>query len=168
MAPNVLVALWCVAVAPAAALQSTRLPARPRVARVAARLEASSAARPLGLELSKPSAALVALAAAVAVRHPLPRADVAFSLFYPAYLVAANAMRFGNNADAAERPHLPLLREGRGPWFKTYVRTFARLAILAPLPLVFFAPRNVGAAAAPHLFLLLLQCAWEGLTNSNR
>jgi hypothetical protein len=116
----------------------------------------------LGLAPKSDSGVLIFLAWLVARSKRIPVPDMAFAFAFPAYLVLANALRFdGNNV---ERPFKPLLREGRGPWFKRYVLSYALVGLLLPLPVVFFAPSAIALAAAPHLFLTLVQCALESLT----
>ena len=99
---------------------------------------------------------------------PIPVKDIAFSIIFPVYLIIANAFRFQFNAPARKRGDQLgfLLKEGRRPWFDRYVRTFATLGLLLPFGLVVLGPSDVGMAAAPHLFLLLVQVLMEKVTNN--
>jgi len=125
-----------------------------------------------GLAPTADSGVLLFLAAVVARSHRLPAADVAFAVGYPAYLLLANRLRFdGGRLDydsMGSSSFKPLLRDGRGPWFKRYVFAYALAGLLLPLPFTFAAPPAVAAAAAPHLFLTACQCAFESLTSHAR
>ena len=116
----------------------------------------------LGLAPNANSAVLLFVAVLVARSHSLPLADLAFAAGFPVYLVLANSLRFDNYED--KQRFKPLLREGRGPWFKRYILTFALAGLVLPLPLVLVAPPAIARAAAPHLFLTAVQCAVEALT----
>ena len=120
----------------------------------------------LGLSPTGREGLLLFLAAMLGRSRAVPAADVAFALLYPAYLVVANKVRFDGNQ--YERKFKPLLREGRGAWFKRYVFTYALVGLLLPFPVVLMAPSAVAAAATPHLFLTAVQCAVEGLTANVR
>lgn len=120
----------------------------------------------LGLAPSANSGVLLFAAVLVARSHSLPLADLTFAAGFPAYLVLANVLRFDGNE--GEQRFKPLLREGRGPWFKRYILTFALAGLVLPLPLVFAAPPAIARAAAPHLFLTAVQCAVEALTAHSR
>jgi hypothetical protein len=120
----------------------------------------------MGLAPSANSGLLLVIAALVTKSQMLPTGDVAFAVAFPIYLMIANAMRF--NGNQIEDKFEPLLRQGRGPWFKRYVATYAIFSLLLPVPFVFFGPSAVAAAAAPHLFLTLVQCAFESLTAHTR
>ena len=113
---------------------------------------------------------LMVLAFFVARTHRLPAADLAFALVYPLYLMLANVVRFDRclERSRAEKRFQPLLREGRGTWFKRYILSYALVSLALPLPFVFLAPRAVAAAAAPHLFLTAVQSAVESLTAHQR
>lgn len=120
---------------------------------------------------------LLFLAAVIARSHTIPRADLAFAVAFPAYLAFVNEKRFDGNRGGKSMElatfsfgsgFKPLLSSGRGPWFKRYVFTYALLGLLLPLPIVFCAPNPVAVAAAPHLFLLAVQFACEGLTANVR
>ena len=124
----------------------------------------------LGLAPKGDAGLLLALAFFVGRTHRLPIADLAFAAAYPLYLMLANVVRFDRclERSRAEQRFQPLLREGRGPWFKRYVLSYALVSLALPLPFVFLAPRAVAAAAAPHLFLTAMQCAVESLTAHQR
>ena len=118
----------------------------------------------LGLAPQADSYVLIWAAILLARRRALPLADLAFAIGFPAYLAVSNWVLFNANL-GYERPYKPLLREGRGAWFKRYVLTYAIVGLLLPLPVIVFAPSAIAVAAAPHLFLTLVQCACEGLTS---
>mgnify|MGYP001161202374 CR=1 FL=1 len=124
----------------------------------------------VGLAPKGDAGLLMVLAVFVARMHRLPATDLAFALAYPLYLMLANVVRFDRclERSRAEQRFQPLLREGRGPWFKRYILTYALVSLALPLPFVFLAPRAVAAAAAPHLFLTAVQCAVESLTAHQR
>ena len=127
--------------------------------------------RPAPLVVSADSVVLLSIGAAVAAAHPVPRADLFFVVAYPCYMALTNEWRFGGNVVGAHREFVPLLREGRGPWFMRYVKSFALVSLLLPLPIVFGCfglgvPLSVSRAAAPHILLVLTQCACESLTRS--
>ena len=109
----------------------------------------------LGLAPRADAGMLIVLALLIARTHRLPLADLAFAIAFPAYLMTANALRFDGNK--IEQRFQPLLREGRGRWFKRYVASYALFGLALPTPFVFFAPRAVAVAAAPHLFLTAIQ-----------
>ena len=119
----------------------------------------------LGLAPGTRPAILLGIAFFVARAQPLPVADLAFAAAFPAYLLLANYLRFDLGNDKRFKP---LLREGRGAWLKRYVLTTTLLGLMLPLPLVFLGPRSIALAAAPHLFLTAIQCAFEGLTAHSR
>jgi hypothetical protein len=52
------------------------------------------------------------IAALIAWNSPIPPSDMVFCLIYPIYLSLANKFRFRSNADAIDKPYLPLLRKG--------------------------------------------------------
>jgi hypothetical protein len=106
------------------------------------------------------------LSVAIALSRPIPKADVAFSICFPLYLALANRFRFDRNAPsiAAKREVVSLLREGQGPWFKKYLMSAATIGVFLPVLFLLVAPRYVSDAAAPHLYLLLVQIAMETLT----
>lgn len=124
----------------------------------------------LGLAPKGDAGLLMVLAFFVARTHRLPAADLAFALVYPLYLMLANVVRFDRclERSRAEQRFQPLLREGRGTWFKRYILSYALVSLALPLPFVFLAPRAVAAAAAPHLFLTAVQSAVESLTAHQR
>ena len=162
------------AIAPAAALAPAGVPTLRR-ARAPTGLHlamsSGSSSRPAPLTVSADSLVLLSIAGAIAAAHPVPRADLLFSVAYPCYLALTNEWRFGGNAVGAGREFVPLLREGSGPWFKRYVQSFALVGLLLPLPIIFGCfglgvPLAVSRAAAPHHLLILVQCACEGLTRS--
>ena len=124
----------------------------------------SSSSLPLERQPLGSSYALLVLAATLAFKYPLPADTLVFSLAFPTYIFLANAIRFRFNAGARNRSHLPLLREGGGLWFTRYVLSFAAAGLLFPLVLCALGSSDVGRAAAPHLYLTLVQCACEGLT----
>ena len=106
------------------------------------------------------------LAVAIGLSRPIPQADLAFSICFPLYLALANRFRFDRNAPAiaAKREVIPVLREGRGPWFKRYVTSFGMIGVILPVMFQLVAPRYISDAAAPHLYLVLCQVAMETLT----
>lgn len=100
---------------------------------------------------------------------PVPVKDVAFSMIFPAYLIMANALRFQFNAPARRKEiKLMLLKEEILPWCSRYMITFATLGLILPFGLVLLGPSDVGVAAAPHLFLLLVQVFMERVTHHVR
>lgn len=117
-----------------------------------------------GLAPQADSYVLLSTAYLIARYRALPLADLAFAIGFPAYLAISNWCLFDCNL-GYERPYKPLLREGRGAWLKRYILTYALLGLLLPLPIVLMAPPTIAIAAAPHLFLTLVQCACEGLTS---
>lgn len=166
----ILVALCCVSTGTCYTMKSPwtqRLPLR----RSAAQTAASDPSHlsplpsvPVGWKAPSPAEITLAGAAAlVAYARPVPLADRVFSVAYPAYLYAANRLRFDRNAPAADRKQVPPLREGRGPWFGRYVVSFAMAGLLIPLVLQVVAPEAVSGPAAPHLYLTLCQCFMEAL-----
>ena len=126
----------------------------------------------VGLAPQKDTFILLFVAFLVARAHCLPMPDIAFAAAFPAYLGFANYLRFdlamtrlySEGGTTLPKRYKPLLREGRGVWLKRYVLTTALLGLVLPLPIVFLAPRSIGLAAAPHLFLHACQCACEGMT----
>lgn len=170
-----------IAVLPSAAAFTRPLPVLPvlrkhpaqssRVA-VACVEQPSNSKQPSPLTVSPDSIVLLGIAGSIAYVHPIPFADLAFAVAYPCYLAVMNQWRFGGNSVGADREFVPLLREGRGEWFKQYVLSFALAGLLVPLPVVFgcfifeLVPSAVSAAAAPHLLLTMVQCACEALTRS--
>jgi len=125
-----------------------------------------------GLSCPKSPAALIfsAVIALLACTRPIPFWDRFFSIVYPLYLCLANRFRFDRNAPsvAAQKATLPLLREGSGPWFSTYMKAFATVGIILPLAVQIFAPRAVANAAAPHFYLTLCQVVMESFTTGPR
>jgi len=107
---------------------------------------------------------LVTVAYLLARRRALPFVDLIFAIGYPAYLAVANWCLFDCNL-GFERPYKALLRTGRGAWFKRYLLTAAVIGVFLPFLVVLFAPSAIAAAASPHLFLLMVQLACEGLTS---
>jgi hypothetical protein len=121
----------------------------------------------VGLSIRSPSSFIfLILAVAIGLSRPIPKADVAFSICFPLYLALANRFRFDRNvpAIAAKREVIPLLREGRGPWFKRYVTSFGMIGVILPVMFQLVAPRYISDAAAPHLYLVLCQVVMETLT----
>ena len=156
----------------AAALAPTGVPTlrRARVPRHLGMISSSSP-RPAPLAVSADSVVLLSIGAAIAAAHPVPRADLFFAVAYPCYMALTNEWRFGGNVVGVHREFVPLLREGSGPWFMRYVKSFALVSLLLPLPIVFGCfglgvPLSVSRAAAPHHLLVLTQCACESLTRS--
>ena len=78
----------------------------------------------------EPDATLVATGAPIEPADGAP--DLAFAIGFPAYLAVSNWVLFNANL-GYERPYKPLLREGRGAWFKRYVLTYAIVGLLLPL-----------------------------------
>ena len=164
-----------IAVLPSAAAFTRPLPVRPVLRHPAQsnRVPVACAEQPSPLTVSPDSIVLLGIAGTIAAVHPVPPADLAFAVAYPYYLVVMNQWRFDGNSVGADREFVPLLREGRGNWFKRYVLSFAFAGLLLPLPVVFgcfvfqLVPSAVSAAAAPHLLLTLVQCACEALTRSS-
>lgn len=106
----------------------------------------------------------------LACTRTIPAGDRLFSLLFPLYVCLANRWRFDRNAPvvAAGGTDRPLLREGSGPWFKTYILTFGVVGIVLPLALQVLAPRPVAEAAAPHLYLTLCQVVMETVARKAR
>jgi hypothetical protein len=106
------------------------------------------------------------LALAIGLSRSIPKVDLAFSICFPLYLALANRFRFDRNAPAiaAKGEGLSALREGRGPWLKRYMRSALLIGVLLPIIFQLVAPRYISDAAAPHLYLLLVQIATETLT----
>uniref|UniRef100_A0A7S0C4K2 DUF7733 domain-containing protein n=1 Tax=Proboscia inermis TaxID=420281 RepID=A0A7S0C4K2_9STRA len=153
-----------------------RSAAKPMDVPLAASTSSSSPSNPLldtfGLSCSKSPTALIfpSIIALVACTRPIPFWDRFFSIVYPLYLCLANRFRFDRNAPsvAAEKKTLPLLREGSGPWFSTYLKSFGTVGILLPLVVQILAPRSIVNAAAPHFYLTLCQVVMESFARGPR
>eukprot|EP00568_Trieres_chinensis_P001754 CAMPEP_0183304998 /NCGR_PEP_ID=MMETSP0160_2-20130417/9884_1 /TAXON_ID=2839 ORGANISM="Odontella Sinensis, Strain Grunow 1884" /NCGR_SAMPLE_ID=MMETSP0160_2 /ASSEMBLY_ACC=CAM_ASM_000250 /LENGTH=287 /DNA_ID=CAMNT_0025468131 /DNA_START=27 /DNA_END=887 /DNA_ORIENTATION=+ len=132
----------------------------------------ASIALPLGLSIKLLPSTFVfaAIAVATPLLRQVPRQHIAFATCYPLYLTLANRLRFDCNQPAEYKELLPLLREGRGPWFIRYVTTFGFVGLILPALLVFAvgAPSAVANAAAPHLFLTASQVVMESLSRGPR
>ena len=125
---------------------------------------------PLGTELqiSTEPVILLFLAAAVAAGRGVGGGDIGFSVAFPVYIFAANRARFRCNAACASKPLRNLLLSRDGDWFKWYVRAFGIAGLVLPLFTVALGPPPVARAAAPHLYLTMVQCACEAMTRSTR
>jgi hypothetical protein len=124
----------------------------------------------VGLSIGPKTLIFSILAVAIGLSRPIPQTDLAFSICFPLYLALANRFRFDRNAPtiAAKREMIPLLREGMGPWFKRYMKSFAMIGVFLPVIFQLVAPRYLSDAAAPHLYLLLCQIAMETLAGCDK
>ena len=96
----------------------------------------------------------------------LPRSDIAFAIAFPLYLACMNRFRFQRNILGKEKEQVPLLRDGRGPWFQIYLSFFGIIGLVLPLILL-LVPGDAGNAAVPHFFLVLSQVGMETVTQQN-
>lgn len=149
-------------------LQSTRLLAPRAMTQSSSSDDTPTAESIFGFfGVSKPRgeiAVFFLIALSVGLTRLIPRTDVAFSIAFPLYLMCANRFRFNRNG---EKERVPLLREGRGPWFKNYLMFFGSIGLLLPLMVCFVTPSTIADAAAPHLYLTACQVTMEALSNSS-
>jgi hypothetical protein len=119
----------------------------------------------------------------------VPLHDIAFSLAWPAYLAAANALRFSSNASHKDQPPSALFPAA---WVKYYAGAAAVLALLLPAVVCIHAAFTgassssssssfvgllaLGQCAAsspvlcilgPHLYLTAMQVLCEALSSSS-
>lgn len=100
------------------------------------------------------------------VRYSITKRDFLFGMFYPLYLMVINQFRFDQNLPNANLPFVPLLREGRGPWFGRYVLFFGLTGVIVPFLYLLSAPLHLGQLAAPHFFLVSMQVFVEVLSQT--
>jgi len=107
------------------------------------------------------------ITAIIAYTRPIPTLDRFFSITYPLYVCVANRFRFDRNAPGFSKCaiRVPLLREGRGPWFGKYIKTMGIIGMLCPLLVQIVAPTSIAEAAAPHLYLALCQGVMESMSS---
>jgi len=125
--------------------------------------------------ITKFPAAKVAMTAVICVMawyFAIPTMDVVFAIFFSAYLILANILRFQSNAPARKNEkeiNLFLLKEDDVfPWFSIYMIVFASAGVALPAATLLLAPDEAKSTIAPHLFLLLTQIHMEGVTNDVR
>lgn len=115
----------------------------------------------------------VVLALAIAMSYKLwdhiPVQDRSFAIVYPLYLGIINRIRFQRNHPAraaamSELKSKPLLFQGKGDWFITYINVFAIIGMLLPLVLCLTGPTIMAAPAASHTMLLFAQVLTEAMT----
>jgi hypothetical protein len=122
--------------------------------------------------LGTPESIMLGVAITVAYTRVIPVQDILFSIAFPIYIGVINRIRFQRNQAYFEtkKPTIqqptPLLwhpRE-RGPWFKTYLFSFAFIGIMLPTIFLFSASMPISSPAVPHTYLVLMQVVTEGLS----
>mmetsp|Transcript_41102 Transcript_41102/g.75200 ORF Transcript_41102/g.75200 Transcript_41102/m.75200 type:complete len:293 (+) Transcript_41102:98-976(+) len=107
----------------------------------------------------------------------IPMRDILFCVLFPAYLLLANHLRFGNNLLIRQRskdhPHnisvimSKFFSGSDSKWFQNYIFIAATCGLILPLITVIRASEEVAMLAVPHLFVLWCQIIGESVVMFN-